>query len=81
MKDVKLVLSEQEGFGQIYMCGCNSVHMNVGPVTVKLSPKAFAQMAILVRKAMEGLDQITSLIDGDGARVLSNEHEHNRFTH
>lgn len=81
MKDVELVLAEQTGFGRIYICGCNSIHMNVGPVTVNLSPEAFGQMAIMVRKAMEELNQIASLMDGDSAQALSNEHERSRFTH
>ncbi len=58
MGDVNIILADLPGMGRIRLCECNSVHLNIGPVTINLEPKAFAQVALLVGLAMEELDKI-----------------------
>ena len=65
MNDVNVVLAERSGVGKIDLCECASIHLHVGPVTIHMVPEMFAQMAILVREAMESLSVIAAagLID------------------
>ncbi len=51
--EIDVVLADYPGLGRVRMCGCNTVHLSLGPMTLSLAPEAFAQTAILVRKAME----------------------------
>jgi hypothetical protein len=81
MCEVKAVLTEQEGLGRIHVCECNSVHMTVGPVTVAMAPETFAQMATMVRKAMEELSRVVGLTRDEGSLPLAFEPHRSRFTH
>jgi hypothetical protein len=58
MSDLNVVLAESASFGRVHLCSCKSIHLKIGPVTVCLAPEAFAQTAVMVRKAMEQLTQI-----------------------
>jgi len=60
MSDVNVVLAERGGFGAVRLCGCKSIHLSVGPVTLNMEPEAFAQAAILIRQAMESLAVIVA---------------------
>src|SRR5580698_8450633 len=55
MTELNLVLAECKGQGRIHLCSCESIHLTVGPVTVSLTPAAFAQTATMIREAMEQL--------------------------
>lgn len=58
MSEFKTTLADRKGLGRIHLCECNSVHMSIGPVTVRLAPEVFAQAAIMIREAMEQLAEI-----------------------
>jgi hypothetical protein len=60
MSDFNVVLAERSGLGQIRLCGCKSVHVSLGPVTLCLAPEAFAQAAMMIRDAMAQLAEITA---------------------
>jgi hypothetical protein len=60
MSDINVVLAERGSFGAVRLCGCKSVHLSVGPVTLNMDPEAFAQTAILIRQAMESLAVIVA---------------------
>lgn len=60
MSDVNVVLAERSGTGKIRLCGCNCVHMSIGPVTINMAPEMFAQAAMLVKQAMESLSVIVA---------------------
>jgi len=60
MSDINVILAERKGTGAIRLCGCNSIHMSIGPITINLAPEAFAQTALLVRQAMESLSIIVA---------------------
>ena len=60
MSDINVVLAERGNFGAVRLCGCKSVHLSVGPVTLNMDPEAFAQTAILIRQAMESLSVIVA---------------------
>ncbi len=64
MSDIDIILADHPGLGKIRLCECSSIHISLGPVTINMAPEAFAQSAILVRKAMERLAEI--LAEGDG---------------
>lgn len=40
-----LILAAIEDFGQVYNCGtCQSIHVQVGPVTINLEPMAYMRL-------------------------------------
>lgn len=55
MSEFDVVLADRPGLGRVHMCGCESVHLRVGPITICLSPEVFAQTSIMIREAMEQL--------------------------
>jgi hypothetical protein len=75
MNDIHVILAECPGLGRVRICGCNSVHLSIGPVTLNLEPEAFAQVATLIRNAMTELAEIT------GAEKLSPFHPSSKLTH
>ena len=58
MNDIDIILADRPGLGRVRLCGCNSVHLSLGPVTLNLEPQAFAQVVTLMRDAMEQLEEI-----------------------
>jgi hypothetical protein len=58
MKDVNVILAEHPGLGRVCLCECNSVHVNIGPITLNLEPAAFLQMAALLCNAADQLSAI-----------------------
>ena len=60
MDEFNVTLAERTGLGRINLCGCRSIHLSVGPVTICLAPEAFAQAANMIREAMEQLAEMTA---------------------
>jgi hypothetical protein len=61
MNEPTVVLAECKGLGRIYLCSCESVHLKVGPVTLCLAPEAFAQAAMMMREALDKLDDLAKV--------------------
>ncbi len=61
MSDVNVILAERSGTGTVSLCGCNCIHMSIGPVTISMAPELFAQAAMLVKQAMESLSVIVAM--------------------
>jgi hypothetical protein len=81
MDDINVTLANYPGLGSVRLCECNSIHLNIGPVTVTLSPEAFVEAAILVRNAMEQLREIVGARQGGDNPFQSGERQHNQFVH
>jgi hypothetical protein len=60
MREVNVILSERKGAGAIRLCDCNCIHLNIGPVTITLTPEMFTETAVLVKQAMEQLSVIAA---------------------
>ncbi len=60
MHDINVILAERNGGGAIRLCGCNCVHLSIGPVTINMAPEMFMQAALLVKQAMESLSVIVA---------------------
>jgi len=75
MKEVKVILADCPGLGRVQLCECNSIHLNLGPVTVNLAPEAFAQAADLIHNAMEQLAKIVAAkkLDEDPFSTLNTQ--------
>jgi hypothetical protein len=63
MNDINVILAECPGLGRIRLCGCDAVHLSLGPVTITLAPDAFVQAAVLVRHALDQLTEIAAVKD------------------
>jgi hypothetical protein len=63
MNDINVILAECPGLGRIRLCGCDTVHLSLGPVTITLAPDAFVQAAVLVRHALDQLTEIAAVRD------------------
>jgi hypothetical protein len=57
-KRFPIVLSDELGVGRVQICNEECIHLSVGPVTLNLSPMAFAETAELIRNAMEELSKL-----------------------
>ncbi|WP_263410447.1 hypothetical protein [Terriglobus tenax] len=51
----RLMLAELEGLGGVSLCGCGTVHLSVGSVTVRLAPEAFLQAVKMCQQAAQQL--------------------------
>ncbi len=60
MNDINVILAERTGTGAIRLCGCNCIHMSIGPVTINMAPEMFAQAVMLMKQAMESLSVIVA---------------------
>jgi len=58
MDEISVILAKYQGLGKITLCGCDTVHLSVGPVTLAVAPEAFIQTASMIRDAMEKLREI-----------------------
>ncbi len=81
MDDINVILADHPGLGQVRLCGCNSIHLSIGPVTVSLTPEAFAQAAILIRNAMEQLNEIVGAIPSGRNPLRPEDPNQSRITH
>ena len=80
MDEINVTLAEMSGLGRVWLCGCNSIHLSIGPVTVTLAPEAFLQTASMVRHAMEQLVVIVAAKEVEGDPLQGFEPHHSRFT-
>jgi hypothetical protein len=60
LSDINVILAERSGTGAIRLCGCNCVHLSIGPVTINMAPEMFAQAVTLMNQAMESLSVIVA---------------------
>jgi len=67
MSDINVILAERNGTGAVKLCGCNCIHMSIGPITINMAPEMFAQAALLVKQAMESLTVILAAGEMDPA--------------
>ena len=72
MNDINIVLAERSGIGAARLCGCDCIHLRIGPVTISMTPDMFSQAAQLMNEAMESLSIIAS------AREIGEESLHAR---
>jgi len=61
MDEIRGVLADFPGLGQVQFCDCNAIHLCVGPVTLNLAPEAFVQLATMMREALETLHRAHKL--------------------
>ena len=66
MNNFSILLSEDPGVGRVQLCDEHCVHLTIGPVTLNLSPAAFAEAATLVRDAMDELSKLMQASAPDG---------------
>ncbi len=67
MSDINVILAERNGTGAVRLCGCDCIHLSIGPVTLNMAPEMFAEAALLVKQAMESLSVIVAAGDVDQA--------------
>lgn len=56
----KAVLAERDNFGLVAECGCGTVHVTVGPVSVALDVEALRKMHEMLGEALSRLDSIST---------------------
>jgi hypothetical protein len=81
MQEVNIVLANRKGLGAVRLCGCNTIHLSIGPITLALAPEAFAQAATLMQEAAEQLQKIVETKNAKPADALDQESQLNRWTH
>lgn len=56
-------LAEVAGLGRVLTCSCGSVHLNLGPVTIRLDAAALTQLAGMTAVAASRQQQRTDTPD------------------
>ena len=79
--DIDVILADQPGLGRVRLCECNSIHLNIGPVTINLAADAFAQTAILLQDAMEQLNEIFSAMSPERNPLRAGQPGKSRMPH
>jgi len=59
----KGILAEQENFGHVAECGCGTLHVAIGPVTVALDEQALRRLHEMIGTAIVRLEE-NSMDDG-----------------
>ena len=49
------LLAEREGLGGVRLCGCGTLHLAVGGVTLRMAPEAFHAMLTMCQDAANQL--------------------------
>jgi hypothetical protein len=81
MEEVNVVLANRKGLGAVKLCGCNTIHLSIGPVTMALAPEAFAQAAALMQDAVAQMHKINETRQAKSAQDLNELAQPNRWTH
>jgi hypothetical protein len=81
MNDIDVILADIPGLGRVRLCACNSIHLSLGPVTLTLEPRAFAQMAVLIRNGVEQLAAVLASADKAADRPGPLDAGVSHFTH
>ncbi len=81
MNDINVILADRAGLGSVRLCECDSIHLTIGPVTLHLETKTFAETTRMMHKAMEQLTKIMN--EEQAAPNPPHPHEGNlsRVTH
>ena len=80
MNDINIILADLPGLGRIRICECNSIHVSIGPVTINLTPEAFAQAVTLMRDAMDQFAEISGS-NGEPNRLGTKTSPASQLTH
>ena len=52
MRPEHVIFAEREGLGRVYNCGdCNNIHVQVGPVSLTLTPDAYMELVNLLSRS------------------------------
>ena len=65
------VLARYEGLGSVSICGCGTVSLHVGGVTLRLEATAFIQLDTMIQDAIETLRTRALEIEEGPSQVLS----------
>lgn len=65
------VLARYQGLGSVSICGCGTVSLHVGGVTLRLEPTAFIQLETMIQDAVETLRTRALEIEESPSQVLS----------
>ena len=65
MCESNVILANTAGLGQVRLCSCGCVHLNLGPVTIRLEPAALAQAAAMLQTAAEKQKRMRSQNNSD----------------
>ena len=70
----KGLLAVQENFGHVAVCGCGTLHVTVGPVSVALDAKALRRLHELLAAAIERLDSEAEELEQPKPLVMHSSH-------
>ncbi len=71
MAGTEEVLARSEGLGSVTVCGCGTISLHVGGVTLRLEPTAFIQLDTMVQDAIETLRTRALELEEGPSQVLS----------
>lgn len=70
----KGLLAVQENFGHVAECGCGTLHITVGPVTVALDPRALRRLHEMLGAAIERLHSEADQLEQPKPLLMHSSH-------
>lgn len=64
------LLSDIPGLGSVSVCPCGTIHLTVGPMTLRLAPEAFIQMLNMCGDALHEINHDPSLLTHKQTSIL-----------
>jgi hypothetical protein len=81
MHDANVILADLPGLGRVRLCGCENVHVSIGPVTLNLEQGAFQQLAVLMVSAVEEMAKIREAREQEPEEISMAGPLQSRLTH
>lgn len=66
----QLVLAENNRVGSVSICGCGTIHLSLGAVSLRLSPEVFAEAVQMMRTASQTLLQQGAKLEAAGSEMV-----------
>jgi hypothetical protein len=54
-QNAQIVLAENRAVGNVALCGCGTIHVSIGAVSLRLAPEVFGEAAAMMRQALQNL--------------------------
>ncbi|HTQ60473.1 MAG TPA: hypothetical protein VMI32_09635 [Candidatus Solibacter sp.] len=68
------LLATRENFGHIVECGCGTIHLTIGPVTVALDARSLRSLHKMVGQALERMDSLPGELPKPDALTMHESH-------
>ena len=70
----KGVLAMEENFGHVMECGCGTMHVSVGPVSLALDARALRRLHEMIGTAIARIDSMSDDVEQPSGMLVHTSH-------